>query len=112
MIGHMRHGAPPRLMAPQSIGSTDLQEFHPTPSPGNRMTGPVDRSGSASKRPVVWRPQIGPRPAHVLRTLMLNDAPPAELLCARFGRGLIPSRHLACPSGPRARCAALLSSGM
>jgi len=37
MIGHMRHGAPPRLMAPQSIGSTDLQESHPTPSPGNRM---------------------------------------------------------------------------
>src|SRR4051794_11605141 len=33
MIGHMRHGAPPRLMAPQSIGSTDLQESHPTPSP-------------------------------------------------------------------------------
>jgi len=40
MIGHMRHGAPPRLMAPQSIGSTDLQESHPTPSPGNRITAP------------------------------------------------------------------------
>src|SRR3954466_12528407 len=39
MIGHMRHGAPPRLMAPQSIGSTDLQESHQTPSPGNRITG-------------------------------------------------------------------------
>jgi len=25
-------------MAPQSIGSTDLQEAHPTPSPGNRIT--------------------------------------------------------------------------
>src|SRR3954447_18619760 len=43
MIRHMRHGAPPRLMAPQSIGSTDLQESHPTPSAGNRLVshGPV-----------------------------------------------------------------------
>ncbi len=29
-------------MAPQSIGSTDLQESHPTPSPGNRITPDSD----------------------------------------------------------------------
>ena len=39
MIGHMRHGSPPRLMAPQSIRSADLREANPTPSPGNRITG-------------------------------------------------------------------------
>src|SRR5215212_1886959 len=39
MIGYMRHGAPPRLMAPQFIRSADLRESHPTPSPGNRIIG-------------------------------------------------------------------------
>jgi hypothetical protein len=38
MIGPMRHGSPPRLMAPQSIRSADLRESSPTPSPGNRIT--------------------------------------------------------------------------
>jgi hypothetical protein len=38
MIGYMRHGAPPRLMAPQSVRSADLRESNPTPPPGNRMT--------------------------------------------------------------------------
>src|SRR5215207_6750148 len=33
MIGHMRHGSPPRLMAPQSVRSADLREFSPPPFP-------------------------------------------------------------------------------
>src|SRR4051812_42682248 len=39
MIGHMRHGSPPRLMALQSILSPNRRESLPTPSAGVRMTG-------------------------------------------------------------------------
>src|SRR4051794_26365243 len=38
MIGHMRHGSPPRLMALQSILSPNRPESLPTPSAGVRMT--------------------------------------------------------------------------
>jgi hypothetical protein len=38
MICPMRHGSPPRLMAPQFIPSADRREASPTSSPGNRMT--------------------------------------------------------------------------
>src|SRR5829696_6218538 len=37
MIGHMRHGSPPRLMALQSILSPNRRESSPTPSAGVRM---------------------------------------------------------------------------
>ena len=40
MIGHMRHGSPPRLMAPQSVHSADLREPSPTPSLGDRLMPP------------------------------------------------------------------------
>src|SRR4051794_37591971 len=40
MIGHMRHGSPPRLLALQSILSPNRRESLPTPSAGVRMTGP------------------------------------------------------------------------
>src|SRR4051812_49229573 len=39
MIGHMRHGSPPRLMALQSILSPNRRESLPTPSVGVRMSG-------------------------------------------------------------------------
>src|SRR4051812_2507577 len=39
MIRHMRHGSPPRLMAPQSILSPNRRESLPTPSAGVRMSG-------------------------------------------------------------------------
>src|SRR4051812_44953132 len=39
MIRYMRHGSPPRLMAPQPIDDPDRRESHPAPSTGNRMTG-------------------------------------------------------------------------
>src|SRR3954467_13628975 len=38
MIGHMRHGSPPRLKAFQSILSPNRRESLPTPSAGVRMT--------------------------------------------------------------------------
>src|SRR3954451_5961549 len=38
MIGPMRHGSPPRLMAPQSILSPNRRESLPAPSAGVRMT--------------------------------------------------------------------------
>ena len=40
MIRHMRHGSPPRLMALQSILSPNRRESLPTPSAGDRITGP------------------------------------------------------------------------
>src|SRR3982751_3824783 len=42
MIGHMRHGSPPRLLALQSILSPNRRESLPTPSAGVRMTRPPD----------------------------------------------------------------------
>src|SRR3954467_6959804 len=41
MIGHMRHGSSPRLMALQSILSPNRRESLPTPSAGVRITGPA-----------------------------------------------------------------------
>jgi hypothetical protein len=38
MIGHMRHGSPPRLMVLQSILSPNRGESLPTPSAGVRIT--------------------------------------------------------------------------
>src|SRR5215212_6831660 len=38
MIGHMRHGSPPRLMALQSIFSPNRRESLPAPSAGDRVT--------------------------------------------------------------------------
>src|SRR5215204_5170340 len=38
MIGHMRHGSPPRLLALQSIFSPNRRESLPTPSAGDRIT--------------------------------------------------------------------------
>ena len=38
MIRHMRHGSPPRLMAPQLILSPNRRESLPAPSAGDRMT--------------------------------------------------------------------------
>src|SRR3954469_18240164 len=38
MIGHMRHGSPPRLLALQSIPSPNRRESLPTPSAGVRIT--------------------------------------------------------------------------
>src|SRR5689334_17158844 len=39
MIGHLRHGSPPRLLALPSILSPNRRESLPTPSAGVRMTG-------------------------------------------------------------------------
>src|SRR4051794_15814276 len=39
MIGHMRHGSPPRLLVLQSILSPNRRESLPTPSAGDRITG-------------------------------------------------------------------------
>src|SRR5215204_3908295 len=38
MIGHMRHGSPPRLLALQSIFSPNRRESLPTPSAGDRIS--------------------------------------------------------------------------
>ena len=37
IIGYMRHGAPPRLMAPELTWQPNSRESHATPSAGNRM---------------------------------------------------------------------------
>src|SRR3954453_8871070 len=42
MIGHMRHGSPPRLLALQLILSPNRRESLPTPSAGVHMTGGDD----------------------------------------------------------------------
>src|SRR4051794_35000861 len=45
MIGHMRHGSPPRLTALQSILSPNRRESLPAPSAGVRMSGPKVSTG-------------------------------------------------------------------
>src|SRR3954469_1885267 len=40
MIGHMRHGSPPRLLVLQSILSPNRRESLPAPSAGVRITPP------------------------------------------------------------------------
>src|ERR671932_1212603 len=50
MIRHMRHGSPPRLMAPQPIRVPERRESHPTPSAGNRMTRHVALDADGSPR--------------------------------------------------------------
>src|SRR5690348_1197341 len=47
MIGHMRHGSPPRLLALQSILSPNPRESLPTPSAGVRIRD-FDGSGPQS----------------------------------------------------------------
>src|SRR5689334_6248975 len=42
MIHHMRHGSPPRLLAPQPIDARALRKSHPAPSAGNRI---IDETG-------------------------------------------------------------------
>src|SRR3954451_24247524 len=79
MIGHMRHGAPPRLMAPQSIGSTDLQESHQTPSPGNRITASEGGRGRGQSgvTPAGWARTERPSPkrnANMHSTIVLARA--------------------------------------
>src|SRR4051812_15568433 len=54
MIGHMRHGSPPRLIALQSILSPNHRESLPTPSAGVRITGVepckyLQKAGSQSR---------------------------------------------------------------
>src|SRR6185369_9715559 len=41
MTSNARHGLPPRLMANQSTRFTAAQESKPSPSPGIRMTAPI-----------------------------------------------------------------------
>src|SRR5215213_7359756 len=45
MIGHMRHGSSPRLLALQSILSPNRRESLPTPSAGARMRRIQDDAG-------------------------------------------------------------------
>src|SRR3954453_13903652 len=48
MIGHMRHGSPPRLMALQSILSPNRRESLPAPSAGVRITSLSARADAPS----------------------------------------------------------------
>ena len=41
MICHMRHGSPPRLMAPEPIWRSNVRESHATPSHRNGMIGRI-----------------------------------------------------------------------
>src|SRR3954447_12677794 len=50
MIGHMRHGSPPRLMALQSILSPNRRESLPTPSAGVRIIRACRVAASALDR--------------------------------------------------------------
>src|SRR4051794_14467731 len=50
MIGHMRHGSPPRLLALQSILSPNRRESLPTPSAGVRITGYLLADPGAGRR--------------------------------------------------------------
>src|SRR4051794_20940667 len=49
MIGHMRHGSPPRLLVLQSILSPSRRESLPTPSAGDRIR-PRHSSYEAAER--------------------------------------------------------------
>src|SRR3954463_9846982 len=51
MIGHMRHGSPPRLLALQSILSPNRRESLPTPSAGVGSTPEI-----GMLRRLSWRP--------------------------------------------------------
>src|SRR5215218_3060427 len=70
MICHMRHGSPPRLMAPQSTRSADLRESSPTPSPRERMTRQEVRERSSMEAALL------------------------ELLAAAAGAGIVPADAL------------------
>src|SRR4051794_26047321 len=58
MIGHMRHGSPPRLMALQSILSPNRPESLPTPSAGVRMKAPDPRHGPLHTEVVALDPLL------------------------------------------------------
>src|SRR5215217_5084083 len=45
MIRHMRHGSPPRLMAPKPIWQPNVLESYATPSAGDRITPQIYRRG-------------------------------------------------------------------
>src|SRR3954469_23864613 len=55
MIGHMRHGSPPRLLVLQSILSPNRRESLPTPSAGDRMRGLARRHGINPKTVAKWK---------------------------------------------------------
>src|SRR4051794_22381683 len=81
MIGHMRHGSPPRLLPLQSILSHNRRESLPTPSAGVRMTGRI------------WTYVRDDRPFG-------SRAPPAALYyVSRDRAGEHPERHLCGFSG-------------
>src|SRR4051794_18433398 len=52
MIGHMRHGSPPRLMTPQPIRGPNRRESLPAPLAGDRMTGQTFINGVDAARGV------------------------------------------------------------
>src|SRR5918999_1727753 len=56
MIGHMRHGSPPRLLALQSILSPNHREPLPTPSAGVRMTSTVHEESRDMARGLAGTP--------------------------------------------------------
>src|SRR4051812_33769304 len=90
MIGPMRHGSPPRLMALQSIFSPNRRESLPTPSAGVRMTLQIVRD---------WVLRFNARGPEGLRTGRAPGAPPRltdahrAALVARVDAGPIPAIH-------------------
>src|SRR3954449_13206368 len=60
MIGHMRHGSPPRLLALQSILSPNRRESLPTPSAGVRMIEQADTLGAQLGLSVWCEDEAGP----------------------------------------------------
>src|SRR3954464_2133722 len=93
MIGHMRHGSPPRLMALQSILSPNRRESLPTPSAGVRITG--DRVHQRQERDPQERDPSGSglrrKEAQLRRTAFLGQR--VFRLDRRTGRGGDPVVH-------------------
>src|SRR3712207_5289361 len=53
MIRHMRHGSPPRFMAPEPIGNPNSLEAQATLSAGDRITYPMRCCTRAGKQAAV-----------------------------------------------------------
>src|SRR5215207_2353328 len=89
MIGHMRHGSPPRLMALQSILSPNRRESLPTPSAGVRISPkPAEvlpegaLSGSCPHRATRWQAEAVQACGAPLR----EDGPELRLRCGPCSR--------------------------
>src|SRR3954454_9034659 len=79
MIGHMRHGSPPRLKALQCILSPNRRESLPTPSAGVRIRSLFRKVGVGGRRYIREDCRLGSRDSSL--------GPPLKLAATRLVSG-------------------------